>query len=219
MWKMRNLTLEGKIVIFRTLAISKIVFQSMITPVPIHIVNELEKIQKAFLWKNSSPKIKHETLCNDYKGGGLKNIDILNKIISLQCSWIRRLYDNSFHEWKLIPLFLIKKFFNFNFNLFRKLNKLKVFKLQRSNIIKICFINIYFIIYFISKNIFYILYILSLAALLNFIQTYFSREIKLNFFHLSIRKSFCTGKNILPESLKYHLAFCLNIYGTMKISR
>ena len=83
-WKMRNLTLEGKIVIFKTLAISKIVFQSMITPVPRHIVNELERIQKAFLWKNSSPKIKHETLCNDYKGGGLKNIDILNKIINLQ---------------------------------------------------------------------------------------------------------------------------------------
>ena len=96
-WKMRNLTLEGKIVIFKTLAISKIVFQSLITPVPRHVVNELEKIQKTFLWKNSSPKIKYETLCNDYKGEGLKNIDILNKIISLQCSWIRRLYDNLFH--------------------------------------------------------------------------------------------------------------------------
>ena len=44
------------------------------------MVNELEKIQKAFLWKNYSPKIKHETLCNDYKGGGLKDIDILCKI-------------------------------------------------------------------------------------------------------------------------------------------
>ena len=115
MWKMRNLTLEGKIVIFKTLAISKIVFQSMITPVPIHIVNELEKIQKAFLWKNSSPKIKYETLCNDYKGGGLKNIDISSKSISLQCSRIRRLYDNSSHEWNLIPLFLIKKSFGSSF--------------------------------------------------------------------------------------------------------
>ena len=57
-WKMRNLTLEG-IVTFKTLAISKIVFQLMITPVPRHILNELEKIQKSFLWKNSSPKIKH----------------------------------------------------------------------------------------------------------------------------------------------------------------
>ena len=89
-WKMRNLILEGYIVTFRTLATSKIVFESLITHVPRHIVNELEKIQKAFLWKNSSPKIEHETLCNDYKGRGLKNIDILNKIISLQCLWIRR---------------------------------------------------------------------------------------------------------------------------------
>ena len=97
---MRNLTLEGKIVIFKTLAISKIVFQSMITPVPRHIVNELERIQKAFLWKNSSPKIKHETLCNDYKGGGLKNIDIKKSFVSS---------------------------FKFHSNLFFKRNKIKIF--------------------------------------------------------------------------------------------
>ena len=85
-WKMRNLTLGGKIVIFKTLVISKIVFQSLVTPVPRHIVNGLEKIQKAFLWKNSSTKIKHETLSNDCNGRGLENIDILSKVISLQCS-------------------------------------------------------------------------------------------------------------------------------------
>ena len=33
-WKMRRLTLEGKIVIFKTIAISKIVFQAFITTVP-----------------------------------------------------------------------------------------------------------------------------------------------------------------------------------------
>ena len=47
-WKMRRLTLEGKIVIFKTIAISKIVFQTFITTVPKHIVNELKKLQKAF---------------------------------------------------------------------------------------------------------------------------------------------------------------------------
>ena len=98
MWKMRNVTLQGKIVVFKTIAILKIVFQSFTTTVPKHI-SELEKIQKAFLWKNSTPKIKHETLCNDYcKAGGLQNVDIPNKIIALQCSWIRRIYNNSFHE-------------------------------------------------------------------------------------------------------------------------
>ena len=66
--------------------ISKIVFQSFIT-VPKRILNELEKIQKNFLWENSTPKIKHKTLCNDYETGGLKNVDIPNKIIALQCSF------------------------------------------------------------------------------------------------------------------------------------
>ena len=51
---MINLTLEGKIAIFKTIAISKIAFQSFIATVPKHIINELEEIQKAFLWKYSN---------------------------------------------------------------------------------------------------------------------------------------------------------------------
>ena len=112
---MINLLLEGKTVIFKTIAISENVFQSFITTVPEHIKNELEKVQKAFLWKNPTPKIKHETLCNDYKAEELKSVDIPNKILTLQCYWIRRLYDNSFHEWKLILLYVIEKFFGSSF--------------------------------------------------------------------------------------------------------
>ena len=91
----------------------------------------LKKYKRLFFWNNSCPKIKHETLWNDYKAGGLKNVDIPNKIIALQCSWIRRLYDNSFHEWKLIPLYLIEKSFGTSFkfhsNLLFKSNKTKFF--------------------------------------------------------------------------------------------
>ena len=47
-WKMRRLTLEEKIVIFKTIAISKIVFQAFITTVPKHILNELKKNTKCF---------------------------------------------------------------------------------------------------------------------------------------------------------------------------
>ena len=68
---MRNLTLEVKIVIFETITISKIVFQSLTTTVPKHRVSELGKIQNAFLWKNSTSKVKYETLCNDSKAGEL----------------------------------------------------------------------------------------------------------------------------------------------------
>ena len=67
-WEMRNLTLEWKNVIFKTIATSKIAFQSFITTVPKRILNELEKMQKAFLCINSTPTIRNlKTLCNYYK--------------------------------------------------------------------------------------------------------------------------------------------------------
>ena len=64
-WKMRNLTLEGKIIIFKTLAISKIIHLSLVTNVPTEIINELHKIQKEFR-NGNNPKIKHSTLCNKH---------------------------------------------------------------------------------------------------------------------------------------------------------
>ena len=73
--KLRNLTLEGKKLIFKILALSKIIFQAFVTPISTYVVTELEKIQKNFLWENSTSKIKHDTLCIDYIGG-LKNVDI-----------------------------------------------------------------------------------------------------------------------------------------------
>ena len=105
---MKNLTLEGRIVVFKTLAISKKVFLALLTKTPHQAVKELEKIQKSFLWKDSSPKIRHETTCKEYKDGGLKNVDILYKIVRLQC----------FDEWKLIPLYLIAMSFGSKFKFY-----------------------------------------------------------------------------------------------------
>ena len=45
-WKMGNLTLEGKVAFFKTLTISRIVFQSLIKAVPRHIVNDKKNFLK-----------------------------------------------------------------------------------------------------------------------------------------------------------------------------
>ena len=101
LWRMRNLSIEGKIVVFKTLAISKLVYLALLTVIPDHITDEVTKIQKSFIWHDSSPKIEHETLRMGFKAGGLKNVDIHFKFVSLQCSWVRKLYDDCFHEWKI----------------------------------------------------------------------------------------------------------------------
>ena len=51
------MTLEGKITVFKALAISKVVNLALITNIPTLTINELNKIQKAFIWKNKNPKI------------------------------------------------------------------------------------------------------------------------------------------------------------------
>ena len=47
-WRQRNLTLEGKMVIFKTLAISKVVYIAYLSEVPNYIIETLEKIQNEF---------------------------------------------------------------------------------------------------------------------------------------------------------------------------
>ena len=71
--------------------------------IPSSIIQELNKIQKEFIWKTRNPKIKHGTLCKNYENGGLKTVDIMYEVVSLKCSWIKRLHGNNSHNSKVIP--------------------------------------------------------------------------------------------------------------------
>ena len=112
LWKLRNLSIEGRIIVFKSWAISKWTHLTLVTGIP-SAINYL--IQMEFIWKGKTPHIKINTLCNDYDNGGLKNVDVFSKIVSLQCSWIKRLSDNNFHQWKVIPLYLIRRYLGRNF--------------------------------------------------------------------------------------------------------
>ena len=99
---MRDLPIEGKITIFKTLAISKIVCLGLVTSVPAIIIKQLNKKtsfgkgrkQNKTLYCAKYLRIRWQ---NTYELGGLKDTDIFYKIISLQYSWVRRLFDKNFH--------------------------------------------------------------------------------------------------------------------------
>ena len=67
---MRNLSIESKILVFKTLAISKLVYLALLTSIPNHLTEQLAKIQKSFILDDSFPIIKHETLRIEFKAGG-----------------------------------------------------------------------------------------------------------------------------------------------------
>ena len=73
------------------------------------ILDELDVIQKEFIWDSKQPKIKHSILIADYSEEGYKNVDIKSKLMSLKLIWIKRLLDDNFHTWKhLAKNFLIQ---------------------------------------------------------------------------------------------------------------
>ena len=76
----------------------------------------IQKIQKVFLWYSSKPEIDYKTLWNTFEESGLKYVDIKVNIISLQWSWVKKLFHDKHHDWKIIPLFLINKYFGKNFH-------------------------------------------------------------------------------------------------------
>ena len=51
LWRMRIVSIEGKIVVFKTLAISKLVYLALLTVILNHITDEIAKIQKSFTYK------------------------------------------------------------------------------------------------------------------------------------------------------------------------
>ena len=58
LWSMQSL--EGKVIVFKSLVISKIVCLSLLTSVPNNVIEELIQIQKKkFIWIFAAPKIKY----------------------------------------------------------------------------------------------------------------------------------------------------------------
>ena len=80
-------------------------------------MNQIQKVQKAFSWYSTKPKINHKTLCNAFEEGGLKNVDIKTKYLACGVLRLKKLFDGNHRDWKIIPLFLINKYFGKNFHL------------------------------------------------------------------------------------------------------
>ena len=57
LWRMYNVTIAGKITVFKTFTISKIVLLTIVKIVSNSVNFELDKIKKHFLWENGNPSL------------------------------------------------------------------------------------------------------------------------------------------------------------------
>ena len=106
-WRLGGLSLAGRIQVFKALVLSKAVSICTMKPYSKKFVDDLNVIKKDFNWRGRKPKIKHTSLIGDYNEGGMKDIDMKAKLESLQIKWVKRLTNNNFHSWKIIPNILL----------------------------------------------------------------------------------------------------------------
>ena len=103
-WKIRNLTLIGKITIIKTLLISKIIHILLSLPRPSEeFFVKIEKVFLNFLWQNKPPKFKLSNLEKLIACGGLQFPDLRKIDIGMKASWLKRLYKSN-TGWASTPI-------------------------------------------------------------------------------------------------------------------
>ena len=96
--------------------------------VPQKFCDPLKSLHRQFIWNGKRAKIEHLSLIGEYRDGGLKDVDVDAKILSLKISWIRKLKDSNFHPWKVLANHLLSEvggetIFHANLSLSENLDK------------------------------------------------------------------------------------------------
>ena len=108
-WKQRDLTLMGKVQLVKTFVISKLIYVSSLTPVPLWAFEEINNLIFEFLWKGKD-KIKRAVIILNYNKGGLKMPDFKLFIRTQRIMWAKRLLlGESNMKWKRYFKFLTRK--------------------------------------------------------------------------------------------------------------
>ena len=76
MWKARDLTLFGRVLIIKSLGLSQLVYSASNLSVPKEITPIIKRKLFNFLWKNKRDKIKRAGLYQDREKGGIRMTDV-----------------------------------------------------------------------------------------------------------------------------------------------
>ena len=110
-WRTRDLTLFGKILVIKVLALSQLVYSAICLTCPEEVKKQITKIIYSFLW-NKRDRIKRAVLTNTLENGGLNMIDIGGFFDSLKISWIKRIIDGPINSWNFLPRKYLNKYGN-----------------------------------------------------------------------------------------------------------
>ena len=84
MWKYRNLSLMGKVLILNTLGLSGLIYPGTVYPIPKPCLNRVNTLAFNFLWSGRNEMIKHDVIFLLTNRGGLGLTNLSPKLEALQ---------------------------------------------------------------------------------------------------------------------------------------
>ena len=108
-WGQRELTVLGRITIFKSLALSKVIYQCNNIVVPDDFIKQLIQVAYNFIWQGKPEKVKRNTVIADYEHGGLKMLDIESFLEAQKVIWVKRLQKSEEGSWMAYPNYLLDK--------------------------------------------------------------------------------------------------------------
>ena len=109
LWRMRNLTLYGKVTVIKHLVTAQMVYIATAVPVPSKIIKTVNKLIHTFLWNSKRERVKRSTCQYPEKEGGLGMTDLDSKFKSLRLSWIQKYFTGEESAWKILFNYWTKK--------------------------------------------------------------------------------------------------------------
>ena len=107
-WAKRSTTPLGKVVVLKSLVLSKLIYLGIMLPnPPDDLIETLQKKCFEFVWGGKRDKIKRSTTIYHTKLGGMNIPDIKVYIQALKLTWIKRIFNENSGKWK----FLLQKRF------------------------------------------------------------------------------------------------------------
>jgi hypothetical protein len=92
MWQCRQLTLQGKITILKSLIMPKLVYNAtMLTKPPLKLFKQVETMIFKFIWNKNPDKIKRSVMYNTKENGGLDVPNFQWQFTALKVKWANKL--------------------------------------------------------------------------------------------------------------------------------
>ena len=107
MWKMRDLTSIGRILVVKTLALSQLTYITTNLHTPTPYIVQVQNLINSFIWRDSTAKVKLDTISQPISEGGLKFPVFSIQVKALKLSFIKRICNTEPSTWKSCFQFLI----------------------------------------------------------------------------------------------------------------